>query len=126
MIPGFDKIIEERIKKAQEKGKFENLPGKGEKIVFEDDKNIPEELRLSYKILKDAGFVPPEVQLRKEIREIESLMEENDDLTQKKRLLKKINYLRLKLNMKSFSPLKIEVDNQYSEKIIDKLESAKK
>ncbi len=126
MIPGFDKIIEDRIKKAKEEGKFDDLPGKGKKIEFEDDSNIPEELRLSYKILKNAGFVPPEVELRKEIMQIESLMKENDDLTERKRLLKKLNFLRLKVNMKSFSPLRIEIENQYSEKIIDKLDSGKK
>jgi len=52
ILPGYEKIVEQRIKEAMEKGEFENLPGKGKPIPLEDDSHVPEDLRLAYKLLK--------------------------------------------------------------------------
>ena len=54
MFTGFSKIIEERIRKAQEKGAFENLEGAGKPLDLKDDSHIAEDLRLAHKILKNA------------------------------------------------------------------------
>ena len=62
---GFEKIIEERILQAQRRGDFENLPGSGKPLEIEDDRHISEDLRLAYKILKNAGCVTPEIELKK-------------------------------------------------------------
>jgi DTW domain-containing protein YfiP len=59
MIPGFTKIVEERIRRAQKKGEFENLEGTGEPLNLADDQAVAEELRLAYKILKNADCLPP-------------------------------------------------------------------
>ena len=45
-------IAENRIREAQQNGEFDNLPGMGKPLEFEDDSNIPEDLRMAYKILK--------------------------------------------------------------------------
>ena len=74
MIPGFEKIVEERIRIAQKNGEFENLPDAGKPLVSKDDRYIPEELRMAYKILKNADVLPPEIEIKKEIRHIESLL----------------------------------------------------
>ena len=66
MFTGFEKIIEERIRKAQLDGAFDDLPGAGKPLPPED-MNIPEDIRLAYKILKNADCIPPELELRKEI-----------------------------------------------------------
>ncbi len=98
MIPGFEAIVEERIRKAQKEGAFENLEGLGEPLTFED-MDIPEESRLAHKILKNAGFLPPEVELRKKIGETESLLKAIEyDSPERQRIQKKLNYLFTKLN----------------------------
>jgi len=66
MIQGFEKIVEERILKAQKKGDFENLIGSGKPLKLNENYYIPEELRLAYKILKNADCLPPEIELKKE------------------------------------------------------------
>ena len=66
MLLGFEKIVEERIRNAQKMGEFDDLPGSGKPLVFEQDNLVPEELRLAYKILKNAGFLPLEIELKKE------------------------------------------------------------
>ncbi len=52
MFTGFEKIVEERILHAQKKGEFDDLPGSGKPLVFEDDVCVSGELSLAYKILK--------------------------------------------------------------------------
>ncbi len=49
MFPGFDRIIEQRIRRAQQKGEFENLAGTGKPLIFENDGHVADELRLAYK-----------------------------------------------------------------------------
>lgn len=65
--------IEELIKEAMRKGEFDDLPGKGQPLDLETYFQSPEDLRMGHSILKNAGFVPEEVQL---LKEMESLREE--------------------------------------------------
>ena len=74
MITGFEKIVEERIKIAQEKGEFDDLPGYGKQIPAESDLSVPEDLKLAYKILKNADCIPPELEIKKEIMKTEDLL----------------------------------------------------
>ncbi len=98
MIPGFEAIVEQRIKKAQKQGAFEKLPGSGRPLEF-DDANVPNELRLSHKILKNAGFLPPEIELRKKISRTQDLMDTLDHGSpEKPKLQKKLNYLLTRLD----------------------------
>ncbi|SFD16960.1 protein of unknown function [Bacillus sp. 491mf] len=70
----FSILAEERIRQALKNGEFEDLPGKGKPLELEDLSMIPEELRMSYKILKNAGMIPEEMQLQKEMLKIEDLI----------------------------------------------------
>ncbi len=98
MIPGFEAIVEERIRKAQKEGRFNNLPGRSKPLKFEPDQG-PEEWRMANKILKNAGFVPPAVELRKEISQTrEALSDKALDKAAQNKLLKRLNYLTAKLD----------------------------
>ena len=78
----FDKIVESLIKEAQERGEFDNLPGKGKPIDLSAYFETPEELRLVQSVLKNAGMTTPEVTLLKEIAELRqvqaAVVEENN------------------------------------------------
>ena len=63
-------IAEQRIREACERGAFDSLPGAGKPLELEDDSHIPEDLRMAYKLLKNAGYVPEEVLDRKEAQSI--------------------------------------------------------
>ncbi len=67
-------IIEEKIQEAIRKGEFDNLPGAGRPLQLEDASGVPEELRASYKLLKNAGMIPEEMQIRKEMVTLEQLI----------------------------------------------------
>ena len=116
----FQKIIEKRIKEAQENGDFDNLPGKGKPIHLEDDRNIPEELRLTYKILKNADCLPPELELRKEIRTMEDMLDNIPDEKEKFRHIKKINYKIMQLNMLGKGSPLLGESEFYYRKVLDK------
>lgn len=98
MIPGFEKIVEDRIKKAQKEGEFENLQGLSKPIKFEEYHG-PEELKMAHKILKNAGFLPPEVALRKKIHQTEQLLEAaTGDAGQQHKIQKKLRLLLTRLD----------------------------
>lgn len=61
---------ERRIQEAQKEGAFDHLPGEGRPLDLEDDSAVPQELRMAYKVLKNAGYLPPELADRKEINTI--------------------------------------------------------
>jgi hypothetical protein len=93
------KSVDEIIREAMERGKFNDLPNKGKKLDLDDYFNTPEDLRLGYSILKSADFVPEEVQL---LQEIEALREKLAALKaedERKQVLKEIEFRRLKYNL---------------------------
>lgn len=111
MIPGFEKLVEDKILDAQRKGAFDDLEGNG-KPLKNDDINIRPELKMAYKILKNAGCLPPELELKKEISRTEELLETLDDEKEIYKVQKKINFLIKKYNiLTNFS-----VENQIHEK----------
>jgi len=114
----FAKIAEKRIQEAIERGEFENLPGKGKPLPLEDDSHIPQELRMAYKILKNAGCLPPELLLKKEIREIKELLNDMEDEKEIYLCCRRLNFLIMKLNMiRPTSPL-LEEGQIYYKKLV--------
>jgi len=70
-----DKLAEQHIQEAAKRGEFEDLEGAGERLQIEEpNPYIPEELRSAYRLLSNAGYLPDEVRLRKEISEAEQLL----------------------------------------------------
>ncbi|MCE5244260.1 MAG: DnaJ family domain-containing protein [Syntrophobacteraceae bacterium] len=117
----FDKIADEKIREAMVRGEFDDLPGKGGPLNLEDDSHLPADIRLAYKILKNADCLPPELELRKEIRSTRELLAGIQDTQEKYRQLKKLNVLIMKLNMtRRVSPL-LEEHQVYAEKVLDRL-----
>ena len=123
MLTGFEKIVEERIRQAQKKGEFDNLPGSGKPLKFEDDSYIMEDLRLAYKILKNADFVPPEIELKKEINNMEDLLSKMDDTAEKYRTIKKLNFLIMKMNAIRNTSITYEMPQRYMANIVEHLSS---
>ena len=118
---GYLSIVEQRIQEALKRGDFDDLPGKGKPLPIEDDSMVPVELRLAYKILKNAGCLPPELELQKEIRQMEDLLKDLPDEKERYKLMKKINFQILKLNMAGKKSPLLEKQELYYKKVIDKL-----
>ncbi|MBW1988341.1 MAG: DUF1992 domain-containing protein [Deltaproteobacteria bacterium] len=119
-MSAFAKIVEQRIAEAQKKGAFDNLPGAGKPLCLEDDRHVPEELRLAYKILKNADCVPPEVELRKEILAMEDLLAGMEDTREKYRAMKKLNHLVLKLNLLRNGRAELDIPERYEHRLVER------
>jgi hypothetical protein len=116
-----DKIADERIREAMDRGEFDDLPGKGKPLNIEDDSQLPPDLRIAYKILKNADCLPPEIQIRKEIRTMEELLAGVQDTREKYRQMKKLNFLIMKFNMSRRVAAFLEENQVYYEKVLDKV-----
>lgn len=118
----FKKIAEERIRRAMEEGLFDNLELKGKPVELKEDPFVPEDLRVVYKILKNAGFLPKEVELKKEISKLEELLDEETGDAYLK--VKKLTALIFQLNQIRNRPVNLE-ESEYYYKLVEKVKLAK-
>jgi len=122
MIPGFEAIVEERIKAAQKQGRFDNLEGKGKPLVF-GESHVPDECRMAHKILKNSGFLPPEVDIRKQMGRVRERMARPGQTSGAQATLqKKLNYLMAKLDaVRSTGPGSTLARDQYRTSLLRKI-----
>jgi hypothetical protein len=71
MFAALNELIERRIDEARRQGALDDLPGEGKPLDLDDDRLVPEELRVAFRILKNAGYVPPEVEA---LRDLDSML----------------------------------------------------
>ncbi|MDD4951682.1 MAG: DUF1992 domain-containing protein [Desulfovibrionaceae bacterium] len=126
MISFIQQFAEELIQKAMREGQFDDLQGKGRPLNLEDDSMIPAELRMPYKILKNAGCLPPELQAEKDIRTAVDLLEAMEDEQERYRQIQKLNFLITKLNMCRRRPVDLEKDQLYYRKVVERLSVARR
>ncbi|BAL22820.1 DUF1992 domain-containing protein [Azoarcus sp. KH32C] len=90
----FDILAEQRISDAIKRGELDHLPGAGRPLVFDDDPFVSPEQRMANHILKNAGFVPQEVLLRKEIASLrQQLAEAQSGEDERERVRRRLGYL---------------------------------
>src|SRR3954451_9977222 len=92
------KLADERIEEAQRDGLFDNLPGKGKPLKLDDDSAIPEDLRLTFKILKNSHCLPIEMELRKDIFSLRQFLDAPIDPETRHKLRRDLNFVILRLN----------------------------
>jgi hypothetical protein len=117
------RVVEEKIREAQEAGAFDNLPGAGKPLQLEDLSWVPEDLRVAYKILMNAHVLPPEVELLKQIRTIEELLKYVEDGPQKKDLVKQIQWKMIRLDLLKRRSMDLGKVRLYSKKLVSKFAS---
>ncbi len=117
----FARIAERRIRDAMENGEFDNLEGMGKPIAFEDETMIPEDLRMVYRILKNAGCIPPEIELRNEVLNMSALINTIDDDKERLKKIREFNFKLLRLNITRKRPFNLDEFPEYEFKVADKL-----
>ncbi|MGA9821681.1 MAG: DnaJ family domain-containing protein [Desulfobaccales bacterium] len=119
----FERIAENRIQEAIEARVFDDLRGKGQPLRLEDESHIPPELRMAYKILKNADCLPPELEVRKEIVTLQDLVADLEDEAEKLKQMRRLNFLIMKLGMMRPVSAQIVDHELYTPKILERLES---
>lgn len=121
MIDILARIAEQRIQEALERGEFERLEGAGKPLVFEDETFVPEDLRAAYRVLKNAGCIPPELELRKEILSLRDLINTIDDDKERLRKIRELNFKLIKFEMARGRPLRVQDYPDYANRIEQKM-----
>lgn len=117
-----DTLAEERTLKALDAGEFDDLPGMGKPLELDDDRLVPEALRMAFRVLKDAGFVPPEVEIRREIGELQRCILDLEDDTERRCAIARLNLFRAKAYARRGGHCgNLRVEAFYLDKLIERL-----
>ena len=119
-VPLFQRLAEQRILEAQRNGEFDNLPGKGKPLELEDLSWVPQDLRIGYKVLKNAHVLPPEAELLKDIRTLEDLLKHVEDEGERKALAKSIQWKIIRLDMFKRRSTPLSSVRVYGRKLVHK------
>ncbi len=93
----FSRVAEMRIREAMAQGEFENLPGAGQPVSLEEYFSAPEDLRIGYSLLRNAGCAPAEVELLKEVSQLELALATPLDPAKKRELQRTLARRRTEL-----------------------------
>jgi hypothetical protein len=115
------KIAEQKIREAMERGEFDNLPYHGKPLKLDDLTGVPAHLRMGYKILKNAGILPEEMQLKKEIVSLQDLLDACYDAIERSTIERQMNEKVLRYNMMMEKRSHRPTDQRYRAKILRKL-----
>lgn len=120
MLEAIRRIAEQKISEAVREGRLSVAEWRNRPLPPGNDSLVPEDLRLAYKILKNAGYLPAEIETRKEIEKVEDLLASCEDEYIRVKQLKKLHFLLMKLNtMKGESSI-AEQENYY-QKVVERL-----
>ncbi len=117
----FARIAEQRIQEAMERGEFDNLSLKGAPLPVEDLSHVPEELRMGFKVLRNAGVLPEELELKREVVDLRRLLAACADEGERKSLRRRLTARQLRFDMlmeKNFgSPAWLQYEGKINERM---------
>jgi len=117
-------VSEDRIRKAIEEGQFDNLEGAGKPLKPDEAQNLPPELRMAYRVLKNGGYVPAEIAEEQEITRTIDLLEHMKDEGERYRQMQKLNVMIMKMNERRGRPVSLDVTDDYYRRIVEKVRIA--
>jgi len=112
-----DQIAEARIQAATEQGEFDDLPGAGRPLPPEDTSHIPEHLRAAYRVLKNAGFLPPELECRRETANAEQLIREARSSEERGTAVTRLSLLMARLSRSRGREVDLRAEQTYVERL---------
>ena len=116
-----DSLAEEQIQSAIRRGELDDLPGQGRPLDLVDDSAVPQELRVAYRLLKNAGCLPPELALRNEISEIEGLLSQVDLDAEQQSLRRRLCLLKTRLALHGRESSLLVEQGDYRAKLVQRL-----
>ena len=88
------------IRAAIANGEFEDLPGRGQPLPSDDLSMVPHEHRLAFRVLRNAGVVPPEVMALNELSLLRDTIARTEDPKIKDQLLAKFYAMESRVKMR--------------------------
>ena len=97
-MAGVDDIIGRWVKKVEKSGELQRSELFGKPLPLDEAyERTPEELRMTHKILKNAGYVPAEVEAMRRIAELKTQLAGTDDPAEAQRLRRELAEQQQKL-----------------------------
>jgi len=94
-VAGVDDIIKQWVQKVEATGELRSHPEFGKPLRFDDGYlETPAELRMVYKILKNAGYVPAEVELLQRVAQLKETLAATRDAAEQQRLRAQLGELQ--------------------------------
>jgi len=125
-VDSLARIAEKKIQEAMKTRDFTSSKWKNKPLPLENDTNIPADLKMAYKILKNSGYLPPEIEEKKEVQRLEELIATTEDEHERLRQMKKLNVLLLKIDAKRTTPANIAHQDDYYRKVVERISLAQK
>ena len=100
---------------------FNSPAWKNKPLPLDDDRLVPDDLKMAYKILKMSGYLPPEIEARKEVQRLEDLIACTEDEHERLKQMKKLNVLLMKIDANRESPANISSQNEYYRKVVERI-----
>jgi len=116
-----ESIAERKIREAVERGELAGLPGEGRPLDLIDDALVPEELRMGYRVLKNARVLPPELEARKQIHNLEQLVLRMESSDERSQALRKLHLLRARLEASQRGTGDLRLQERYYEQLVARL-----
>lgn len=113
----FDVLAEKRIRVALERGELSGLPGEGQALEFDDDCLVPPEVRMSNKILRNAGCIPPAVADLHELRRIVDVVASAGECSQAASHLRKMTQLLMQVEAAGLSHVSAVLLNRLTDRV---------
>lgn len=98
-MSGIDDIIGGWVRDAEKSGELKRLPGYGKPLELDEDEHIPPKYRMAFRVLKNAGYKPPEVELFQQIAKLKAEIESVTNDRKRESLRAELNEAQLKLNV---------------------------
>jgi hypothetical protein len=122
MLSIIQTIAERKIQQAMTEGTLLDLSHWKDKPLPPDTMaDVPDDLRMAYRLLKNAGYVPEEIAMQKEITRIEQLLANCTDEKEKVRQLTKISCLKTKLETRMGRAIQLGEEGPYYNQMVDRL-----
>jgi hypothetical protein len=121
MLEAIRLIAERKISEAIQKGHLDIEGWRNRPLPMNYDNMVPEEFRMAHKILKNAGYLPPEIEMKKEIQQIEDMLAACDEEHTRVKQMKKLNFLVQKLNIMKGNSVSIVSQEEYYQRIVERI-----
>jgi hypothetical protein len=114
-------IAEQKIAEAMRERDLNSPKWKNKPLPLEDDRFVPDDLKMAYKILKNSGYLPPEIETRKEVKKMEDLIASTEDEHERLKQMKKLNVLLMKVDANRQFSSTISGQQDYYRKVVEKI-----
>lgn len=114
-------IAEQRIAEAMQERDLNSPKWQNRPLPLNDDAFVPDHLKMAYKILKNSGYLPPEIEDRKEVQRLEELIAATEDAHERLRQMKKLNLLLIKIDASRTTRTSITTDHAYYRQVVERI-----